>query len=220
MKLVCISDTHMQLDKVSIPDGDVLLHSGDLTFSGNIQEISKELHELSKHRARFKNIVLIAGNHDWLFQRNPELAKQMCEDNGLTYLCDSGVTIDGIRFWGSPWQPEFCNWAFNLWRGEQLKEKWDLIPMDTQVLLTHSPPMGILDCVERFNGKICEYEMEHVGCQDLYNRVMELKDLKVHQFGHLHLNHGTIKIGDTTFINASTCTEKYKPTNQPFIVVI
>ena len=220
MKLVLISDTHCQLDKITIPDGDILVHTGDLTYRGNLQETSKELFELSKHRARFKNIVLIEGNHDWLGERNPTIMDQMCADNGITLLRDSGITIDGIRFYGSPHQPEFCNWAFNLPRGQALKEKWDLIPADTQVLLTHGPPMGILDNVERFNGKKCEYYIEHVGCADLYKKVMEMKELKLHVFGHIHGSYGKHKVVDTLFVNASNCTEQYKPTNAPIIVEI
>ena len=221
MKIVCISDTHCQLHKISIPDGDVLVHAGDLTYSGTIQEISKELIELSKHKDRFKHIVLVAGNHDWLFQRNPSLAEQICKDNGITYLQDSGVEIEGIKFYGSPWQPAFRNWAFNLDRADgELKAKWDLIPSDTQVLITHSPPMNILDGVERFNGKKCEFEIEHVGCFDLYNRIQELKDLRISVFGHIHCARGDIEVGNVQFVNASICGEDYRPTGTPYIFTI
>jgi Icc-related predicted phosphoesterase len=220
LKIVCISDTHCRLEEVFIPDGDVLVHTGDLTFVGDIKETSKELVKLSKHLDRFKSIVLVEGNHDWLGERNPDLMDQMCKDSGITLLRDSGTTIEGIKFWGSPYQPEFCNWAFNLPRGQALKEKWSLIPQDTQVLLTHGPPMGILDGVERFNGKKCEWETEHVGCADLYNRIQDLKDLKLHVFGHIHGSHGTLKVENTWLVNASICTEKYKPTNSPYVISI
>ena len=220
MKLVLISDTHCQLEDVTIPDGDILIHSGDLTYRGNIEETAKELFKLSKHRARFKNIIFVEGNHDWLGQRNPAIMDQLCLDNGITLLRDSGITIDGIRFFGSPYQPEFCAWAFNLPRGQALKEKWDLIPDDTQVLITHGPPNGILDGVERWNGKNCEFEIEHLGCVDLYNRIQELKDLKLSVFGHIHEGYGSLQMGNMTFVNASVCTEKYRPTNKPWIVGI
>jgi Icc-related predicted phosphoesterase len=220
MKVICISDTHCQLEKVSIPDGDILVHSGDLTYSGNIKEISKELFELSKHRGRFKEIVLVEGNHDWLGFHNPTYMDEMCKDNGITLLRDSGKIIDGVNFYGVPWQPEFRNWAFNLPRGKALKEKWDLIPDDTNVLITHGPPMGIMDGVEKFNCQKGEIEIEHVGCVDLYNKAIQLKELKIHVFGHLHFGYGTQKLGNTTFINASTCTEQYRPTNSPIIISI
>lgn len=218
MKIVCISDSHCQLDKITIPDGDILVHSGDLTYRGTIQETSKELFELSKHRARFKNIVLVEGNHDWLGEHNPPVMDQMCEDNGITLLRDSSITIEGVKLYGAPWQPEFCNWAFNVPRGRALKEKWDLIPEDTNVLITHGPPHGILDGVERFNGKTSEYDIEHVGCVDLWNKINQLDQLKLHVFGHIHSGYGQIKARGITFINASTCTERYKPNNQPITI--
>ncbi len=213
MKFVCISDTHCQLDRIEIPDGDVLLHAGDLTYRGTFQETSKELFELSKHRARFKHIVLVEGNHDWLGARDSSLMNELCKDNGITLLKDSSVTIEGVRLYGSPYQPEFCQWAYNLPRGKALKVKWDAIPDDTHVLITHGPPKGILDLVPRPKGF-------RAGCDDLLNRVQQLKDLKLHVFGHLHMNHGSIKMGNTTFVNASVCTEEYKPTNQPIIISI
>ena len=221
MKIISISDTHCRLRQVTVPDGDLLIHSGDLTFQGNVQEISQELRELGRIAKKFKHgCVLIAGNHDRLSERNPSLMEQMCKDEGLTYLCNSGVEINGLKLWGSPIQPSFCNWAWNRERGDEIKKYWDLIPDDINVLITHGPPMNILDGVEHFNGKTCKFELEHVGCWDLYNRVMQLKYLKLHVFGHIHCGAGSIKIGETTFINASICTEKYKPTNPPFIISI
>jgi hypothetical protein len=144
----------------------------------------------------------------------------MCKDNGITLLRDSGTIIEGLSLYGSPYQPEFCNWSFNLPRGQALKEKWDLIPEETQVLLTHSPPMSILDCVEKFDTRTGTMGVDHVGCADLYNRVTSLKQLKVHVFGHLHFNHGTVKIKDTTFVNASNVNEQYQVVNSPIIVSI
>lgn len=217
MKIVCLSDTHCQLNRVTIPDGDILVHSGDLTYRGTVSEISKELYELSKHRARFKAIVMVEGNHDWLGQRNPTLMDELCDDNGIILLRDSSAIIEGIRFYGSPWQPEFCQWAFNLPRGKALKEKWSLIPDDTQVLITHSPPHGILDVVERFNKKLKIEDVEHVGCEDLYHRVMELKKLRLHNFGHLHFGYGVFQVGSTTFVNSAACTEQYSPINPPIV---
>ena len=212
-KIVCISDTHCRLRKINIPDGDILVHTGDLTFQGNIQETSQELRELGRYKDKFKAILLTEGNHDWLGFRQPELMDQICKDNGITLLRDSGATIEGIKFYGSPWQPEFCNWSWNLPRGKALKDKWSLIPDDTQVLLSHGPPKGILDLVPHPKGF-------HAGCEDLYNRVLELKELRLSVFGHLHMNHGMIKIENVTFVNASICTEEYRPTNSPIIVSI
>jgi Icc-related predicted phosphoesterase len=219
MKIVLLSDSHCRLRKIEVPQGDILLHSGDLTFKGDVQEISQELRELGRIAKNFKHgCVLIAGNHDWLSEREPALMEQMCKDEGLTYLCNSQIEIEGFKIWGSPVTPFFCNWAWNRYRGDNIKKYWAAIPDDISILITHGPPMGILDPVERYNGQKCEYEIEHVGCQDLYNRIQELKNLKLHVFGHLHLGYGSIKIGDITYVNASVCTEEYRPINPPIVV--
>lgn len=219
LKLVLLSDTHCRLRKISVPSGDLLLHAGDLTFKGDIQEISQELRELGRIAKNFKyGCVLTAGNHDWLSEREPALMEQMCKDEGLIYLCNSGVEIEGLKIWGSPVTPFFRNWAWNRHRGSNIKTFWDIVPDNTNILISHGPPMGILDGVERFNGKICEYEIEHVGCQDLYNRIQELKQLKLHVSGHIHQGYGQIKIGGITYVNAAICTESYKPSNLPITI--
>lgn len=211
-KIVCISDTHCRLSKIKIPDGDLLIHAGDLTFSGNIEEISQESAQLQKIKAKFTHgIVFIPGNHDWLFQRDPELARQLMGD--VKVLIDESIEIDGLKIYGSPWQPEFHRWAFNLPRGEALKEVWAKIPDDIDVLVTHGPPHAILDEVPHPRGF-------HAGCEALALRIVELKNLKLHVFGHLHMNHGSIKLGDTTYVNASSSTEDYKPTNKPITIGI
>lgn len=210
MNIVAISDTHCRLRKIEVPDGDLLIHAGDLTFQGNIQEIGQELRELGRIAKRFKyGCVFICGNHDWLGERNPALMKQMAIDNGLTYLDHSSVQIEGLNIFGSPYTPEFHNWAFNVDRAA-LKPYWDVIPDDTNILITHGGPMGTLD----------EVEMEHVGCYDLKNRIKELRQLKLHIFGHIHGSYGHIKVGDVNFINASICTEQYAPVNEPLIIEI
>lgn len=220
MRIVCISDTHCQLDRVDIPEGDVLLHSGDLTYRGSVVETSKELYQLSKHRNKFKSIILCEGNHDWLGEKAPTVMDQLCKDNGITLLRDSGVTIDGINFYGSPFQPEFCNWSFNLPRGKPLADKWDMIPENTNVLLTHGPAHGLLDSVERWNGMTSEMDYESVGCEELLKRIGKLPELKLHVFGHIHSGYGKMKWGNTQIVNASICTEEYKPTNKPLVIEI
>lgn len=193
------------------------MHAGDLTYRGSINETEKELKALGKHRDKFKSILFVEGNHDWLGARNPVVMGQLCQDNGISLLRDSSIEIEGVKFYGTPWQPEFCNWAFNLPRGEPLKEKWAAIPEDTQVLITHGPPMNILDEVDRLDYKACEYFAEHVGCWDLKKRIEDLKLLKLHVFGHIHKGYGKTEEGPTTFINASICNEEYNPVNVPFV---
>lgn len=218
-KFVCISDSHCRLRKITIPEGDILIHSGDLTFQSNVQEILQELRELGRYKDKFKAIVLVEGNHDRLGENNPELMDQMCKDYGVTLLRDEGTIIEGFKFYGSPFQPAFGNWAFNMDRGDPaLKAKWDAIPDDTQILVTHGPPMYVLDGIMRYRPERHEYEIENVGCYDLYDRVSNLANLNLHVFGHIHEGFGQLKKGNTTFVNASICTAEYKPTNPPIII--
>lgn len=159
--------------------------------------------------------IVISGNHDWCFQKEKCLARDMLSN--ATYLEDSEIIIDGLKFYGSPWQPEFCDWAFNLPRGEKLAEVWDHVPDDVNVLITHSPPYGKLDLVinerSRENG-------QNVGCKDLAEKIMSLKKLKLHVFGHIHCAYGEHVDGDLHSINASICTEAYLPENSPIIIDI
>lgn len=208
MKFVCISDTHGQIKDVILPDGDVLLHSGDHTSTGNIQQMSNAMYLLGKKGKKFKHVICIAGNHDGLPQDHPEMMRRICKDNNIIYLQDESITIDGIKIYGAPWQPFFNNWFFNLPRGQALIDKWAQIPEDTRVLLTHGPAYKILD--ECPDGSL-------VGCEDLLARIKQLPQLTHHVFGHIHHSHGTKQVGQVTHINASTCTEAYKPINKPIV---
>lgn len=194
------------LDKVNVPDGDVLIHAGDSTAMGTARELWEFNACLRALPHKYK--IVIAGNHDWLFQKVPDLARS-CLDAAM-YLQDSEVLIEGLRFYGSPWQPEFRQWAFNLPRGAALQEKWDLIPDGIDVLITHGPPRGILD---RVRGG------EHLGCEALRSAVSH-KQPRLHVFGHIHDSAGIHKVIGmrTTFVNASICTEAYRPTNLPIVI--
>ncbi|WP_417514535.1 metallophosphatase domain-containing protein [Marinobacter sp.] len=211
MRIVCISDTHSKHEEINhIPYGDVLIHAGDSLGFGslsNLEDFDKWLGTLPH-----PNKILIAGNHDTCFEDNPEEARNLVKN--AIYLEDSDVVIDGLKFWGSPWTPEFFDWAFNARRGLQLFDKWQRIPLDTDVLITHGPPAGILDLVVTHRGEA------QVGCNDLLRRIFELKNLKAHVFGHIHSGYGTeIRKSDreVRFVNASICTERYQPSNHPIV---
>jgi Icc-related predicted phosphoesterase len=208
MKIVCISDTHCRLRKISVPEGDILVHAGDLTFQGTITEISQELREFERIAKNFKAVFYVAGNHDWLGEYNSSLLRQMCKDVGVTYLQDEWAIHEGLVIYGSPWQPEFCDWAFNVPRGPKLAEKWAQIPDKVDVLVTHGPPAKILDKTPRG---------EAVGCEDLFQRVMQVRP-QLHVFGHIHHSYGVHHFDGITFVNASICTEQYRPTNEPIVI--
>jgi Icc-related predicted phosphoesterase len=204
MRIVCISDTHNQLAKLSIPPGDLLLHAGDLTGHGSLKEVERADRALAELPHRSK--VIIAGNHDWSFQREPAAARARVKS--AIYLQDEALTIEGLRLYGSPWQPWFLDWAFNYPRGASLRPVWDRIPEATDILVTHGPPYGHGD--RTVSG-------ECVGCPDLLSAIRRLRP-RLHVFGHIHEGYGTTREGPTTCVNASSCTVDYEPTNPPIVV--
>ena len=205
MRIVCISDTHEQ--QYTVPDGDILIHAGDLTFNGREDKTKEALDLLNSFP--HKNKLLVAGNHDWLFDRHKSLAKSYL--GNVIYLENQGVTINNTTFWGSPWQPYFNDWAFNLARGEPMRKIWAQIPNKLDVLITHSPPFGILDIVPG------HFEKPNVGCLDMLDRVIKVKP-KLHIFGHIHHSYGECKLDGIHFINAALCNENYQLYNPPIIV--
>lgn len=208
MKIVCISDTHGKHKRVSVPPGDVLVVAGDFTNIGNLEEVEVFNHWLSKLPHKYK--ICIAGNHDICFQKTPDEARKLLTN--CIYLEDSWVMINGIRFYGAPWQPEFMRWAFNLPRsGKELKDKWAAIPDNTDVLITHCPPMTIFDCVNETNYQLGKPDL---GCRHLLRRVLEVQP-QLHVFGHIHDSYGSQKLGNTMFANVSLLDESYVLTNAP-----
>lgn len=207
MRIVCISDTHLR-HNFSVPEGDVLVHAGDGTGSGSWKEVAKWLGWVSFQPHPHK--LVVAGNHDFMFEQLPELVPGLMPQ-GVTYLQDSGIDIDGVRFWGSPWQPAFNDWAFNLPRGQALAERWSHIPDDTEVLVTHGPPFGILDQLPGTPG-------DHVGCEDLLERVWHLPCLRLHVFGHIHHSYGQMERNGVRFVNACICNEQYLACRAPIVV--
>jgi calcineurin-like phosphoesterase family protein len=225
MRLICISDTHSLhkrmlynvVDFINPNEDNVLIHAGDCTNVGRENEVNDFI-EWFKNIEGFKYKIFIAGNHDFSFENEPRWINRYIDPTNLsgsnvTYLEDSlmSIIIDGfsrpLKIYGSPWQPEFYNWAFNLPRyGEVLKSRWDDIPDDTDILITHGPPHGIRDFIgERM-----------VGCELLRERVNTLKPL-LHIFGHIHESYGPAFINDIAFVNASICDERYAPINKPLV---
>lgn len=211
IKIVAVADTHREYRKIVIPKVDICIHAGDIDLYRYKREFDDFNDWLGELPTRFN--ICIGGNHDgFLEDRGFNWVKENLT-NGI-YLENSEVVIEGIKFWGSPITPEFYDWSFMRKRGEEINHYWKLIPSDTTVLVTHGPPYGVLDKTTMANGD----EGSSEGCLDLLNRVKELKQLKFHCFGHMHRNGGkTIKIGNTTFINASVMDESYELVNFPII---
>lgn len=210
MKIVCISDTHKYEEDIELPEGDILVHSGDIDARTQT-DLLKFNHWLGS--TNFKYRIFIPGNHDFIFQNNFLFSKNLITNANV--LCDSLVEIEGVKFWGSPWTPRFGGWAFMLSRGNSLKEKWDVIPENIDVLITHGPPQGVLDSTSR------DY---NIGCWDLMRAVEKIKP-KYHIFGHIHPGFGkSEKIWEdgskTIFINCAQLNDYYDLVNEPIVVEI
>lgn len=213
MKIVLISDSHgLHGFYKKLPEADMIIHSGDVSMRGTKNQVLDFLTWYSSLPYRYK--IFIAGNHDFLFEDDAEFIKNNMPEN-LIYLENSGICIENIQFYGTPITPFFHNWAFNRFRGEQIKKYWDAIPENVEFLISHGPPYNILDKVNNF------YNPEqNVGCRDLKNMLFKLKHLKVMQFGHIHEAYGHIQINGIDFFNASSVNEEYKLENAPVVIEI
>ena len=198
MRLVALADTHGAHDGLTVPDGDVLIHAGDLTERGTLPQLERVADWLRSLPHRHK--VLIAGNHDFWLQGNRGGARDLF--HGLTYLEDEETVIEGRRFYGSPWQPWFYDWAFNARRGPVIDAIWQLIPEGIDVLITHGPPHGFGDLVHRG---------ERVGCEDLLRHLGRVQP-KLHFFGHIHEDRGQWSQGATTLVNCTTAYAEFPAT--------
>ena len=211
-RIVCVSDTHNCNEKIIVPDGDILIHAGDATSAGSVDEITVFNRWFASLPHKHK--IFVPGNHDWLFERNEPAAASLL-DESITYLRDSSAEISGLTIFGSPWQPKFYDWAFNLSRGAELAEKWARIPDEVEILITHGPPQGILDLVPTRFGE------SHEGCEELRERVERISffgRLDLHVFGHIHCGYGTHEEFGVKFVNASTCDEQYCPIQPPIVI--
>eukprot|EP00124_Ichthyophonus_hoferi_P004309 Ihof_evm2s458 gene=Ihof_evmTU2s458 len=187
IRIVCMSDTHGATNIDNIPHGDIFIHAGDFTNTGHPNEVDQ--FDAWLGTLPHKHKLVIAGNHDLIFDSDSypmiwdrfhkrcfNYAKIRSTMTHCTYLEDNDVTLYGYKFYGTPWQPEFCKWGFNLKRGSQLREKWRKIPVDTDILITHTPPLGYGDQI--FNGA-------RVGCVDLLQTIKQIKPM-YSIYGHIH----------------------------------
>jgi predicted phosphodiesterase/uncharacterized protein (DUF2384 family) len=201
-----------------VPDGDVLVHCGDLTLRGTESETEQAFLWLARLSHRTK--IVVAGNHDfffdpeapesfhgWSLRRTGSIGELLGRFPNISYLCDEALEVDGVLFYGSPWQPYFGKWAFNLSR-EELAGKWKHIPPQVDILITHGPPHGILD--------INDIE-EQCGDKALLDAVLKIAP-RTHAFGHIHESYGTERRNKTLFLNASICDGQYIPNRQPIVV--
>ena len=208
IRIVAISDTHERHEELILPEGDVLICAGDVTANGRLQSLARFAQWMERQQHRRK--ILIAGNHDICFESKPAAAREVIASlaPSVTYLQDSWTSVDGMRVYGSPWQPRFYDWAFNLDRGPALAVKWARILPDTAILVTHGPPFGTLDMTP--SGL-------RAGCEALADRLVKL-GVRLHVFGHIHHSYGVAERDGRISVNASICDEGYRASNAPVVI--
>lgn len=208
IKIVAVSDLHGTLP--DIPACDLLLIGGDICPVSN-HEVHEQARWLDTEFRTWlrsipaRKIVFVAGNHDWVFERQPQLVPK---DLPAVYLQDSGTTWRGLKIWGTPWQPWFFDWAFNL-HEQDLRAKWALIPEGTDVLVLHGPPRGYGDGVPEAGG------VRRAGSPSLLARLREVRP-KLAVFGHIHEGRGEWLLGETVLANVTLVDAHYRPVYQPW----
>ena len=207
-KIVAVSDLHGTLP--DIPACDLLLIAGDICPVANHDPAFQASWLDTNFRSWLKSLpvgqtIFIAGNHDFVFQNEPHRAPK---DLPAVYLQDSALEWHGLKIWGTPWQPWFFDWAFNLHEAE-LEEKWALIPADTDILIVHGPPHGYGDAVPSRRGT------RFTGSPSLLARIEDVQP-KLVVFGHIHEGRGQWQIGPTTLANVTILNEKYEHVYEPW----
>lgn len=218
ISIVAFSDSHTQLG-IDLPPCDIAIFAGDYSFMGTLKETEKFLDWFGKQdQCTYK--VMICGNHEveadpkYKTPNHLKIRELLEKESNIIYLENSGIEILGLKIWGSPITPWFYgdHWGFNEHRGEAIKKYWDMIPEDTDILVTHGPPHGILDDVPG----------ENVGCEELWRKVVEVKP-KLHIFGHIHLDDTPFRIYEmngTKFVNASLLDNRYHRIIDPIKIIL
>lgn len=212
LKIIAVSDTHNYHKPEMLPSGDVLIHAGDFSGSGNTKELRVFIEWCKFQSPFFKKILLVPGNHDFTMLMKEKRDELLANVPNLLIMDDTSIEIDGIKFHGSPYVPTFGRWAF-MKDDSRLKMHWDAIPLDTQILITHTPPHNILDQVDYpdLSGE------DHAGSKTLAQRLPALTKLRLHVFGHIHESAGVAKIGEVTYINAAQVNRDYENVFKPHI---
>lgn len=235
LRISHISDTHNKHNHLNgkLPGGDILIHSGDISSLGRKSEVERFIRWFSDID-NYTHKIFIAGNHDMTFDREKLLRDKLAHfegrtdydtecaegkpewlikllgnlSDGMYYLENNSIEIEGIKIWGSPYSATFgYNWAFNVDRGYDSNQIWNQIPNDTDIVITHGPIYGYCDKTSN--------TYENVGCVDLFNRLNEIKT-PLHFSGHIHEGYGYKETlwGGFAF-NGCTCNLRYEALNPP-----
>lgn len=202
-KIVIISDTHKR-SPMDLPKGDILIHAGDFDIRDEF-ELNYIINWFNS--LDFENIVFIGGNHDLYLEQLFKAEIEPIVPKNIYYLCNTEITIEGIKIWGSPYSPAFSQgWAFNGFI-DDLRKIWDNIPSDIDIVITHCPPFGINDQVNGISQ----------GCPALRDRIKEIKP-KYLIHGHIHEGYGVYQDENTVYINASLMDGFQSMVNKPIVI--
>lgn len=204
IKICVISDTHEAHRQLTLEQSDLLIHCGDATFYGDPDKFADFLEWFAEQPATHK--LYVPGNHDMIFERNPSLVSSLLADHpSIRCLIGDEINLFGLHIYGEPSTIRCGRWAFGYPEGTG-HLRWNKIPDDVELLITHQPPFGIMDKLDH---------VESIGCPELWGRVKQLKALKLHVFGHIHEGYGQLQIDDVRFINAALMDESYRLVNKP-----
>lgn len=209
-RIVAISDDHHKRYYIDLPEGDILIHGGDFTYRGEPIERMLVIDWLNHISKKYKHVVIIMGNHDINMTRDWFVQYECLEKvaKNVHLLQDTGIELEGVNFYGSPYSVRFGDWGFGE-PEEKLIKRFSHIPKKTDVLITHGPPYSILD--KNKNGECC-------GSKALYERIKKLPNLKCHIFGHIHEGYGKKTIENVDFYNVSVLNEHYQLLNLPTVI--
>ena len=213
MRVVALSDTHQQHTRLTIPDGDILIHAGDFSIKGEFKDVTAFAAWMKSQPHKYK--LAIPGNHDRFCEANMKICKEIFDP--IPFEDQGCVKLAGLWILCYSWTPApdpMSHWKFHHYTNDRFERFWEYAP-PLDILVTHGPPQGILDRVDRtYPG-----ESPNVGEYCLRKYVLDYQP-KIHIFGHIHESYGTTTIGQTRFFNASVCDREYKPVNPIFVIDI
>lgn len=210
MIIVALSDSHGNHNSVGLPEGEIVIHCGDFTRRSNYQEILDFIQWFSDLQFNYK--ILVAGNHDRFIQKRKVEFYEILKNRNIIYLENQAIQIAGFNFFGSPYTRNYGGiGAFTYSDDYEARQIWNLIPENTDVLITHGPPEGHRD--------YSKTENKNTGCPVLRTRVLLVKP-RYHIFGHIHESYGTEEVGGIFFINASLVNGAEEPVNKPVVLML
>ncbi|EMI20236.1 metallophosphoesterase domain containing 2 [Rhodopirellula maiorica SM1] len=217
MKIWFISDTHNEHLRLQVPEVDIVIHCGDESTDGDATKNEPEARRFFDWYSELNvpTKVFVPGNHSTAVEQGLIRAEEYPD---IRFLVHESMHWNSLHLFGSPYTPRFHDWAY-MKKRKQLDHVWQAVPDDVDILITHTPPKGVLDLTHDKATK----ELIQVGCMALRHHVEQRIKPQIHAFGHLHdekgiSNYGIFTRGATQFINCSCCNLAAKLTNNGFVI--